>query len=85
MRTAVHFFALASVTVRQARLYSHSGYPTREVHLAKNQNTVEKRRREMEKRQRAEEKRKRRQKNKELAERPGTIAPPPNVEPPDVE
>lgn len=44
--------------------------------MAKNQNTLEKRRREMEKKRRAEEKRERRRRRKELAnEKPAPEAP----------
>jgi hypothetical protein len=85
MRTAVRFCALALEIDQLTRFAYACRLSILEVHLAKNQNTVEKRRREMEKRQRAEDKRKRRQKNKELADRPGIIAPPLNAEPPDGE
>jgi len=43
---------------------------TTKVHVAKNQNTFEKRRREVEKKQRAEEKRKRRQVRKDVGPAP---------------
>lgn len=51
--------------------------------VAKNQNTIEKRRREMEKKRKADEKRDRRRKKKEAADAPPTPASLPAVDSPE--